>query len=106
MDSYTEFREDIGCYDYKEGIHVGKMCAAQIIGRYENLEKELGCPFDVVAKALKQRKVWNGYTYLLNMKLSYVNDTWVLSNGVHIIPVENYKSTKYDGWWLKEDKTE
>lgn len=75
---------------------------------YRKLEEELGCPFKVLVKAVKQGKVWNGYTWLLCMKLTFVNDYWVLSNGVYSVLLENYAKDprRCDSWWLKEDKSE
>ena len=72
------------------------------------LEEQLGCPLEVVLKAVKQGKVWNGYTWLLCMKLTVVNDNWVLSNGVYSVLLENYAKDhrRYDSWWLKEDRSE
>ncbi len=74
----------------------------------EELEEQLGCPLEVVIKAVKQGKVWNGYTWFLNMKLTFVNDVWVLSNGVYMVELSNYAKDprKFDSWWLKEDKSE
>lgn len=77
------------------------------LGKLEDLEEELGCPLEVVLKAVKKGKVWNGYTWLLCMKLTFVNDYWVLSNGVYSVLLENYaKDARLcDSWWLKEDKS-
>ena len=82
--------------------------ALQRLEAIDNLQQELGCPLDVVFKAVKQGKVWNGYTWLLCMKLTVVNDEWVLSNGVYSVLLENYAKDprRCDSWWLKSDKSE
>lgn len=112
MSRLTEFRKDLNRYEYKQDergycfIQEGQL--VQKLGKLEDLEEQLGCPLEVVLKAVKQGKVWNGYTWLLCMKLTFVNDYWVLSNGVYSVLLENYAkdARRCDSWWLKEDRSE
>ena len=87
------------------GRQIGKELSSKVISElleYKNLEEEIGCPLEVVLRAVKQRRIWNGYTWLLNMRLNFINDVWCLSNGVYSVETSGYQKT----WWLKEDKVE
>jgi hypothetical protein len=84
----------------------------------EDLEEQLGCPLDVVFKALK-----NGFKFkILSHKLGTKNETveqiiycdyayiyyaddikeWCISTINDYFYLKDYKKT----WWLKEDKSE
>ena len=63
MSRLTEFRKDLNRYEYKQDergycfIQEGQL--VQKLGKLEDLEEQLGCPLEVVLKAVKQGKVWN-----------------------------------------------
>ena len=86
---------------------------------FENLEEELGCPLDVVFKALKEGvRYFDGKTYTTTSKVNYEcllldielkafrvmtepmpysNDTWREYDTLYL---KDYGKT----WWLKGDK--
>lgn len=76
---------------------------AEKLDYYQDLEKQLGCPLEVVFKALKQ-----DYIYTKNGKHSRIEFgtygfEWCICYGLRTqIRVADYKKT----WWLKEDKSE
>ena len=72
-----------------------------------NLEEQIGCPLEVVIKALKD----GIYTLDLpredlikqvDLKLSNRETEWYLINMIMVVNLKDYKKT----WWLKEDKSE
>ncbi len=77
------------------------------LGKLEDLEEEIGCPLDVVFKALTNgvyyEDVANCMKYMpadlhLNLEGEYV----LFFSDEEYLLTRNYKKT----WWLKEDKTE
>lgn len=81
------------------------------LGRLEDLEEEIGCPLEVMLKALKYGfydKYGNWYKdYDFNLKydwlLSNPNDKYLIFDGEDIyfdLKLRDYKKT----WFLKEDK--
>lgn len=74
---------------------------------YEDLEEQLGCPLEVMFKALKKgiftkdlpsEKIVKWYG-----RLSNVETEWYLSDDNKVcVNIKGYKKT----WWLKEDKSE
>ncbi len=74
--------------------------------RYKQLEEQLGCPLEVVFRALINGVIYyqNDNGYLIEMKgIKLVKlCEWCLTNG------NCYPMTKYykSNWWLKEDKSE
>ena len=78
----------------------------------EDLEEELGCPFEVVIKALKDGIVLeNGKLYHCSLSFhkqqKYSNEDYILicyENGESVVGVgvKQYKKT----WWLKGEKNE
>ena len=88
------------------------------LGELEDIEEQIGCPFDVVFKALK-----NGFKFkILSHKLGTKQETveqiiycdyayiyyaddikeWCISTINDYFYLKDYKKT----WWLKEDKSE
>lgn len=77
---------------------------------YEDLEEQIGCPLEVVFKAISQGNIWvkkeeeiiNTNDYYLDCNgLGY----WFLSVGkgyYDIVGLKDYKKN----WWLKEDRSE
>lgn len=74
------------------------------LGKLEDLEEEIGCPLEVVFKALGNGiYVYNGNHYVVFLKYYKVHNKFRLKdvNGL-LYSLEDYKKT----WWLKEDKSE
>ena len=88
------------------------------LGRIEDLEEQIGCPLEVVFKALT-----NGFKFIISSHklgtqnqrvnqmiycdyayLYYANDVkeWCISTINDYFYLKDYKKT----WWLKEDKSE
>lgn len=85
---------------------------AQIVdklGRLEDLEDELGCPLEVLFKALSDR-VYNverkEYVNVSHIQYSFIDHKYEIyatnRNWCGWLAVESYKKT----WWLREDKSE
>ena len=78
------------------------------LGKLEDLEEELGCPLDVLHKALKDGIYAkdpldeNKLKYILIVALSNGDSEWHLSNHCFCVNVRDYKEL----FWLKEDKSE
>ena len=78
--------------------------ARQKLGKLEDLEEEIGCPLEVLFKALINGiYAYNGNHYVVFLKFYYVSEKFRLKdvNGL-LYPLDEYKNT----WWLKEDKSE
>lgn len=107
-------------YDKYEGIESNEfdnICNELI--EYKNLEEQLGCPLEVVFKALKDRQVIYKHivglekpkTYLATHKIAGLSfdgknyGLWLYDNGYgddeFYVYIKDYKNT----WWLKEDLT-
>ena len=75
--------------------------------KYKNLEDELGCPLEVVFKALKNNEIYlthNGEIILDDSPaLCFSYEGWYLytCSGFYEF-LKDYKKT----WWLKEDLSE
>lgn len=98
----------------------GGIRQTQILGIYEDIEEELGCPLEVLFKALKTTVFTNAedcYGQELpsglrefevrlnvkNMSLGLIHNSMFKGKEViRHIPLKDYKKT----WWLKEDKSE
>lgn len=94
------------------------------LGELEDVEEELGCPLEVVFKALKQGYIYSNNTFdkdgvLNDVELVYddmesENQEFFLRGGDKIYDGEKYNYTytwcnlkEYkETWWLKEDKSE
>lgn len=83
------------------------------LGKLEDLEEELGCPLEVMLKALKYGfydkygKWYKDYDFNLKYDwlLSNPNDKYLIFDGEDIyfeLKLRDYKKT----WWLKEDMSE
>lgn len=82
--------------------------------RYKNLEEELGCPLEVVFKAINQDYIY--FKYLANWvgrKVKVIKSIKLGIKGYYIeiiidnmafetVWLKDYKKT----WWLKEDRSE
>jgi len=86
------------------------------LGKLEDLEEQLGCPLEVVFKALEngiyiKNSIYNGVPeYIRTVGLVYMNDMYGFAltcfnekaEQMGIYLASEYKLT----WWLKEDKSE
>ena len=90
------------------------------LGQIEDIEDELGCPLDVVFKALKDKEIVVKHTYGLNEQIEKFKTHkisglqfnkidfvfWLYEDIVtdleFDVNVKDYKKT----WWLKEDLSE
>jgi len=88
------------------------------LGRLEDLEEQIGCPLDVVFKALKNGFKFKISSHKLGTKqetveqiiycdyayIYYANDIkeWCISTINDYFYLKDYQKT----WWLKEDKVE
>ena len=99
-------------YDEKKKQYirlVSRLAVDNKLGKLEDLEEQLGCPLDVVFKALKI----GIYTHLKNrnredltkyfcLNLYNLDTELYLGNPIIFVNLKDYKKT----WWLKEDKSE
>ena len=77
------------------------------LAKYRKLEEQLGCPLEVVFKAISNgiyvkdlpREDLNKY---FGLRLSNIETEWYLSNNVLCVNIKGYKTV----FWLKEDKNE
>ena len=78
------------------------------LGKLEDLEDELGCPLDVVFKALKDTYIWiihkDKTDYSVDFCLENYSGKWYISSydKAELYLCKDYKKT----WWLKEDLSE
>ena len=73
------------------------------LGKLEDLEEELGCPLEVVFKALKQDYIFTKSGKHSRLEFGTYGDFWSICYGLRTkLRVDGYKKT----WWLREDKSE
>lgn len=87
-------------YGWEDGIRL-----VQIVGRLEDLEEQIGCPFEVLFRALKDGIYHNEkfeHPILILDEDSFKENSFNLMVVGTIVYLKEYKKT----WWLKEDKSE
>ena len=99
-------------YDEKKKQYIrlaSRLAVDNKLGKLEDLEEQLGCPLDVVVKALKigiytNLKNWNreDLTKYFCLNLYNIETEWFLGNPIILVNLKDYKNT----WFLKEDKSE
>ena len=79
------------------------------LGRLEDIEEELGCPLEVVFKALKQGYIYvydNHYNFddhtKTKAKITFNNDKFYIGFARNTRRLQDYQKT----WWLKGEKDE
>lgn len=77
------------------------------LGKLEDLEEELGCPLEVVVKALQNGVYYedaaNNMRYMVaDLHFNLAGDFVLYFDDEEYLLARNYKKT----WWLKEDKSE
>ena len=77
--------------------------------KYRDLEKELGCPLEVIFKALRQGYIYSSVEkdYIIDLKIDEQSFFIAGYKDANVstrfnVYLDNYKKT----WWLKEDKSE
>lgn len=93
--------------NYKDFVFSSEQLMYEKLGQLEDLEEKLGCPLDIINKALKKGiYIKNIYDEMTNFKcrLTYKNEElgWYFNIINGYVMVKDYKKT----WWLKEDKSE
>ena len=99
-------------YDEKKKQYIrlaSRLAVDNKLGKLEDLEEQLGCPLEVVVKALKigiytNLKNWNreDLTKYFCLNLYNLETEWYLGNPIIFVNLKDYKKT----WWLREDKSE
>lgn len=90
------------------GVAISEIGRLNKLGKLEDLEEELGCPLEVIGKALKSgvyHILGSGKMYLERcLKLNYYSgiEEWSLIKKGLSFNLKDYKKT----WWLKGDKSE
>ena len=73
------------------------------LGKLEDLEEQIGCPLEVVFKALKQDYFYTKSGKHSRLEFGVYGGVWCICYGLRTqIRVDGYKKT----WWLKKDKSE
>ena len=73
------------------------------LAKYRKLEEQLGCPLEVVFKAIINGIIVDGSTYQVKVGKDIYGYFFILSNGSsYPFYLKNYKKS----WWLKKDKSE
>lgn len=103
--SYEQFLQDrpytlnhVYCVEYETKL-----------GKLEDIEEELGCPLEIVFKALKQGYIYvydNHYNFdnytKTTAKITFNNNKFYIGFARLIRRLEDYQKT----WWLKGEKDE
>lgn len=99
-------------YCLVENDAVCELFATNKLGKLEDIEEALGCPTEVVFKALKNKYLYVLYANtkqrikFLNSRLLYINNQWIIranyAGFATNIIVKDYKKT----WWLEGEKDE
>ena len=93
-------------FDTHYGISISKnllQSAYDKLGKLEDLEEEIGCPLEVVFKALKQDYIYTKSGKHSRIEFGTYGFEWCICYGLRTqIRVVDYKKT----WWLKEYKSE
>ena len=92
-----------------QNLRIDNSILKEELARYKQLEEQLGCPLEVVVKALKigiytNLKNWNreDLTKYFCLNLYKVENECYLGNPIICVNLKDYKNT----WFLKEDKSE
>lgn len=94
-------------YDEKKKQYIrlaSRLAVDNKLGKLEDLEEQIGCPLEVVVKALKigiytNLKNWNreDLTKYFCLNLYNIETEWFLGNPIILVNLKDYKKT----WWLK-----
>ena len=76
------------------------------LGKLEDLEEQIGCPLEIVGKALKEgiyaKDLLREELSKQFVRLSNVETEWYLSSNIMCVNIKDYKTL----FWLREDKSE
>lgn len=102
----TQWANNIKIYDF---IGDQLRTIQELVDKMKPIEEDLGCPLDVVFKALKGINYENEFGDLCQYqrpRLYYSDDLkcwcWELFLGGYVLPLKDHKKT----WWLSETKEE
>ena len=114
MESLTEFRKDLGRYEYKQDengyCYLSEEQLVNKLGKLEEIERDIGCPLEVRLKITSGTTV---YTDWGKMTVDRVGDSiFTVENkgalinqfnkNIFIYRYSDHKKT----WWLKKGKSE
>lgn len=89
--------------NHKEDFTENTYEVIQKLGKLEDLEEQLGCPLEVVFKALKQDYIYTKSGKHPHIELGTYGIMWCICCGLRVqLNTADYKKS----WWLKEDKSE
>ena len=104
---YKNWVKGIGYCNKKQAERVTQIMHK--LGKFEDLEEELGCPLEVVFKALKDGvhiEVEHLPDIIERPRLYYSDDfkcyCLEMLYGEYVVKLQDYKKT----WWLKGEKNE
>ena len=99
-------------YDEKQKHYIrlsSRLAVYNKLGKLEDLEEKLGCPLDVVFKALKigiytnlKNRNREDLTKCFCLNLYNIETEWYLGNPIICVNLKDYKNN----WFLKKDKSE
>ena len=117
-DRLTVYRDDIQGYDYTTLIAGVNKLGCQKLGKFEDLEEQLGYPIEIVFKLAQQGEFYyeqDGELHLIvafDIELRnnniYFDENWIDHDielgdfGTIALPLKDYKKT----WFLRRDKSE
>ena len=111
--SRITMKQDNGFYTLKDREKLfnfeNEVKLVQILGLYEDLEEEIGCPLNILVEALakgiycRSLPTLDKLNFYNNLRLSKSGNKWFLTFGnLMCVSVEEYKTL----WFLKEDWSE
>ena len=103
MSSEKQIDDYINELEEKNEVYVNK--ELEYADKCHKLEEQLGCPLDVIVRALKDG-IYFYHNYYKDQILKYIPvlqyDHFICGSKPYIRMLKDYKKT----WWLKEDKSE
>ena len=101
MRRLTEKSTKYNFYFLKKNVSI--LGLSNKLGKLEDIEEELGCPLEVVSRALKEGIVvpeCDAWFPTVGLEKSKVDDDWYLSAHSIFLTLKDYKKT----WWLPSDE--
>jgi len=110
MERLTEFRKDLGRYEYKQDeqgyCYLSEEQLVNKLGKLEDLEEQVSCPLEV-------RCQLHNNSYIFDKNSNWWRIIWIEKDFIRTENVDNrcehhdflwigYKTT----WWLKQDRSE
>ena len=104
MERLTKFELPLGIYDIKENI-IETKCFEKL-GKYEDLEEQIGCPLEVRCKIYDSQSVFNDDGEELIIQLVEEQYFSAYSTIDYDITYSLYYKDHKKTWWLKADRSE